>query len=725
MVSKLYKNAIILTALLLAGCGDEPMNDPYPQFKNGEKILYTAFTERPKHLDPAISYSADEATFTYQIYEPLLQYHYLKRPFQLIPLTTTAMPEIRYLDDKGNEVSQNADNVAFSVYRIQIKPNILYQDHPAFAKEPGTDHYYYHNLTADDVAGKHSINDFKEKATRELVAQDYIYEIKRLADPAVNSPIYGVLENYIVGFKSFSENLKKREASEGPFIDLRSVNLEGVKEIDKYTFEITVQGKYPQFLQWLAMPFFAPIPWEAAKFYSQPVLQKRNITLDWYPIGTGPFVLAENNPNMIMILDKNKNFHGETFPEEGEPGDEALGYLINKGKPLPLVDKVVFVLEKEDIPYWNKFLQGYYDQSGVSTNNFDQALKSMNEESLEISDELKSKGITLNKSVLPTVFYWGFNMLDETVGGYSEKNKKLRRALAIAFDMEEYVSIFLNGRGDVAQNPLPEGIFGYRNDLASVNKSIYDVDNDKKTFRRKNIEEAKQLLKEAGYPNGINPKTKEPLSLSIDLPVSSGPDSAAQLSWFRKQFEKIGIELVIKATQYSRFQDKILNGDMQIFVFGWNADYPDPENIFFLFDSENGKVKYRGENSTNYSNPEFDKRYKAMKVMLDSEPRKKLIDEMNDILRADMPWMAAYNPTLFSLKQKWVSPTKPNPIARNTIKYISVDPVLREQSQKKWNNPILYPVLIFVGILILICLPAIRLYLIKTRRPLVLRPRKE
>lgn len=701
------------------------MNDPNPQFSGSEKILYSAFTERPKHLDPAISYSAEEATFTYQIYEPPLQYHYLKRPFQLIPLTTQGMPSIRYLNEKREEIPENSVNVAYSVYRIQIKPNILYQNHPAFAKIPGTDQYYYHDLTAKDVKGKHSINDFPEQGTRELIAQDYIYEIKRLADPAVNSPIYGVMENIIVGFKAFSENLKEKEKTSHSYIDLRDMSLEGVKEIDQYTFEITIHGKYPQFAQWLAMPFFAPIPWEADKFYAQPVLQARNITLDWFPVGTGPFVLAKNNPNMMMILEKNKNFHGETFPLEGEPGDEAAGYLKNKGKALPLVDKVVFVLEKEDIPYWNKFIQGYYDQSGVSTNNFDQALKSMNEESLEISDELREKGITLTKSVLPTVFYWGFNMLDETVGGYSEKNKKLRKALSIAFDMEEYISIFLNGRGNVAQSPLPEGIFGYRNDLKGVNSTIYDINETKQSYHRKSIEEAKGLLVEAGYPNGINPKTKQPLSLALDVTVSSGPDAAAQLGWFRKQFEKLGIELVIKDTQYSRFQDKIANGDTQIFVLGWSADYPDPENFYFLFDSENGKVKYKGENATNYSNPVFDKIYKKVKIMNDSEERKTLIDDLNQIIREDLPWMAGYYPTLFSLKQQWVSPTKPNPIARNTIKYISIDPELREKLQKQWNNPILWPIGVSVIVMILLCLPAIRFYLIKTRRPMTLRRRKE
>lgn len=694
--------------VLLAGCSKEPLNDPHPDSNGNEKILFTAFNERPKHLDPAISYSSEEATFTYQIYEPTLQYHYLKRPFQLVPLTASDMPSITYLNASGANVNETSPDVVFSVYRISIKPNINYQPHPAFAKLPGSNQYRYHDLSEKEAKGKHSLSDFPYTDTRELVAEDYIYEIKRLASPAINSPIFGLMEEYIVGFKDFANKVKNN--------DLRDVDLEGVTLIDKYTFEIKLKGRYPQFVQWLAMPFFAPVPWEAVKFYSQPLLQKQNVTLDWYPVGTGPFMLTKNNPNLQMILSRNPNFHGETYPSDGEEGDEAAGLLTYKNQPLPFLDKVVFVLEKEDIPYWNKFLQGYYDLSGVTTNNFDQALKSMDAESVELSDELKEKGVSLVKTTLPTVFYWGFNMLDDTVGGYSEKNKKLRRALGIAFDMEEYITIFLNGRGKVAHSPIPEGIFGYSNDPSDVNPYLYDG-------KRKSIIEAKRLLSEAGFPRGINPKTKQPLSITLDIPVSSGPDAAAQLAWFRKQFEKLGIELVINATQYSRFQDRVKNGDFQIFVWGWNADYPDPENFFFLLDSENGKVKFQGENACNYANPKIDELFKKMKLMNDGEERKNIITEMTKIIQEDLPWMAAYYPTLFSLRQQWMGFTKPNVIARNTFKYITLDPALREKSQNKWNTPIFWPIITVFVVLILMCIPAIQLYIKKTRSPYRLYPR--
>jgi hypothetical protein len=93
--------------LLLAACSSE-QNDPYPRAERGQNILYSAFTERPKHLDPVQSYTEDEITFTAQIYEPPLQYHYLKRPYTLIPATSEAVPVPRYYDAQGRELPADA-----------------------------------------------------------------------------------------------------------------------------------------------------------------------------------------------------------------------------------------------------------------------------------------------------------------------------------------------------------------------------------------------------------------------------------------------------------------------------------------------------------------------------------------------------------------------------------------------------------------------------------------
>src|SRR3989344_3326654 len=110
-------------------------------------------------------------------------------------------------------------------------------------------------------------------------------------------------------------------------------------------------------------------------------------------------MLAENNPNRRMVLERNPNYHAELYPAEGEAEDVQKGLLADTGKPLPFIDKVVFSLEKESIPYWNKFLQGYYDLSGVLAESFDQAIRFTGEGDTEVSEAMKQKGIQLLTSV--------------------------------------------------------------------------------------------------------------------------------------------------------------------------------------------------------------------------------------------------------------------------------------------------------------------------------------
>ncbi len=729
MLGKIQIILLLSCALLSQGCDKSVWNNPYPDKDGSDNTLYTSFSERPKHLDPAISYNADEWIFINQIYEAPLQYHYLKRPYELVPLIAQSIPSVRYLDKNEKELPQNAptEDIAFSVYQIKIKPGITYQQHPAFAKVEGSDQFLYHHLTPEFVKNKHTISDFPKTGTRELVAQDFVYQIKRLADPTLNSPILGLMENYIVGIKEFSKELQKKYHEMGvtegnvAFLDLRDLSFDGVKVIDSYTYEIKVHGKYPQFLYWLAMPFYCPMPWEAVAFYSQNVLREKNISLDWYPVGTGPFTLIKNNPNLEMIMEKNPSFHGELYPSEGEPGDKEKGLLNLAGKPLPFLDKIIFILEKESIPYWSKFLQGYYDQSGVSSQNFDQALNTSASGNLELTKDLMDKGIRLSTSVQPTNFYWGFNMLDEVVGGYSAQNKKLRQAISIAVDMDEYVNIFLNGNGIVAQGPLPPSIFGFNEDKKAKNPTVYEIKSASGSVERKSLEQAKKLLNEAGYPNGIDPKTHQPLVLYYDAIVSGGPESQAQFSWIRKQFKKIGIELVIRSTQYNRFQDKMRNGDFQIYFWGWNADYPDPENFLFLLYGKNSKVKLDGENASNYENPAFDALYEQMKSMENSDKRAQIIAKMLQIVQEDSPWIWGFHPKLYVLRQGWVAPFKTNAMSRNTLKYMSLDPMLRAKDRRKWNQPITWPLLLGLFGFIIICIPAFVGYWRKMHRPLELK----
>jgi ABC-type transport system substrate-binding protein len=695
---------LCLSGLLLTACGSA-WNDPYPAADRGKNILYSAFTERPKHLDPVQSYSEDEATFTAQIYEPPLQYHYLKRPYALTAATAQAVPQPRYMDAQGRPLAEGADpaRIAFTDYVIVLKPGIRYQPHPAFVRELNGD-YAYHSLAAPELREMTRLGDFARRDTKELTAADYVYGIKRLAHPRLHSPIFGLMDDYLVGLGDLAKRLQAEK--DKAWIDLREHRLEGVEIIDRYSYRIRVKGKYPQFLYWLAMPFFAPMPWEADKFHSQPGMAEKNLTLDWYPIGTGPYMLTENNPNARMVLERNPNFRDERYPCEGEAEDAEAGLLKDCGQVLPFIDKVVFTREKEQIPYWNKFLQGYYDASGISSDAFDQAVQVTAGE-ITLSDDMRAQGIVLSTSVATSSMYMGFNWLDPLVGGAdprtAESARRLRQAISIAIDQEEFISIFQNGRGVAAQGPIPPGIFGYREGEAGINRQMYEwVDGQP---RRKPIAEAKRLLVEAGWPNGRNAVSGEPLVINLDT-TATGVGAKARIDWLNKQFAKIDAQLVVRSTDYNRFQEKVRKGAVQLFYFGWNADYPDPENFMFLLHGKQGKVKYSGENAANYQNPEYDRLFERMKAMESGPERQELIDRMDAILRHDAPWVWGFHPKDYTLRHAWLTNRKPSKVGHNTLKYQRVDAAMRERRRAEWNRPVVWPLLILVLALGLAVWPA-------------------
>ncbi len=694
---------LFVLAMFLAGCG-QPWNDPYPSDDATRNIFYSAFTDRPKHLDPAQSYTEDEATFTGQIYEPPLQYHYLKRPYELIPATLEAVPQPRFVDAQGRALPADApvEAIAESVYELRLRPGIRYQPHPAFALDEAGQPLY---LGPDIAQGRRTISDFPRTGTRELTVDDYLYQIKRLAHPRLHSPIYGMMADKIVGLGDLGERLQKaaKDLPAGAWLDLDAFPLAGVEKVDDYTLRIRIKGKYPQFLYWLAMPFFAPVPREVDRFYAQPGMAERNLTLDWWPVGTGPFMLSENDPNRRMVLTRNPNFHGETYPCEGEPGDREAGLLEDCGKPLPLIDQAVFTREKEAIPYWNKFLQGYYDASGISSDSFDQAVRVNVGGDVALTDEMRDKGIRLLTSVKTSTFYMGFNMADPVVGGLGERGTLLRQAISIAVDQEEYISIFQNGRGIAAQSPLPPGIFGYEAGEAGLNTVVYDWVNDQP--RRKAIEVARQLMVAAGYPNGRDEKTGEPLVLYLDT-TGGGMGEKSRLDWLTRQFAKIDIQLVVRSTDFNRFQDKLRKGNVQLYYLGWNADYPDPENFFFLLNGPEGRVAHGGENSSNYENPEFDRLFARMKNMDNTPERLGIIRTMNRILHHDAPWVFGLHPKSYTLGHRWLKNRKPNDVGNNILKYQRIDAADRANARRDWNQPVRWPLLAGLSLVLAVIIPA-------------------
>ncbi len=702
--------------VLFAACD----NSPNPKGSEATNTLFVAFQERsPRHLDPTASYSLNEVPYMYAVYEPPYAYHYLKRPYELVPKSAVELARPHYLDKDGKPLPDDAagELVAESDYDIRIKPGILYAPHPAFAKD-AHGAYLYHSMTEAQTREKYSPLDFAQTGTRELVAEDFVYALKRHATPRINAPIFGIFSEYVIGLKDYGtlirdEDLKLREgmdpaALDKPFLDFRNYPLAGVQALDKYTVRIRLKGKYPQWKYWMTMTFTAPVPWEADKFYAQPGMAKNSLSLDVWPVGTGPFMMVEYQADRRHVLVRNPNYHGMTYPCDGMPGDKEAGLLDDCGKAMPILDKMVFNVEKDKTPLRSKFTQGFLDVPEIERSDWGPDFLADANDSDEVRQRFEERGMRFPKTIEPQNWYFGFNWLDPVVGKGDTpeqqlRNRKLRHALSIAIDWEEgYGRVFAQKAGEAAHGPLPAGMYGTRHGTIEGMNPVTHKLVDGKVVRR-SIEEAKVLLAEAGYPDGRDAKTGKPLVLNYDYQRVPTPEYKAELDWMVKQFAKLNVQLSIRATDYNQFQEKMLKGKQQLFWWGWFADYPDAENFLFLLYGPNSKAKFEGENAANYANPEYDRLYKQLALLEDGPAKQKLIDEMVDILRVDAPWAWGYFPFSGGAYQQWVGNARYGLFTNDRALYYKVDAPLRTRKQAEWNRPHWWPlVLLALGVLALV-----------------------
>ena len=666
--------------ILVSGCS----NNPYPRHDASGNVHYGSISEDPKSLDPTFAYDSLSLSIIGSIYDAPLQYSYLKRPYQVEPSLAAKMPEKIEADDADLErevdggaltheerLGSSASRPSAHGYRIEIKKGLRFQDDACFEETHGRG--------------------------REVKSDDFLFALKRIADPTVICPVRSILGEKIVGLNEFFHENKKlikkrKEQGQRPCADF-SMPVKGLRRIGDYTFEVYLTEPYPQFLYWLAMPFTAPIPHEAVEYYDSRNNPDRRDFKD-HPVGTGAYRLKEYRKGHRMVLERNPNFREEVFPSEGDPGDREAGMLADAGKRLPFVDEWVLTVVKESIPRWNLFRQGYMDGSGVPREAFDRVITPEG----DLSEAMKQRDIRLHRAKRLLTYYYAFNMDDPVVGA----NRKLRQAISHAINTAEYLELYQNGLGTVAHSPIPPGMFGY--DAEYRNR-----------YRQYDLKKAKALLAEAGYEGGIDPKTGEPLVISYD--TSANDASGRQATrWLVKQFENLHLSLRVVVNDWNTHQQKADDGNFQIILFGWIADYPDPENFLFLLHSENRRP---GVNYANYSNRDYDGLFDQMKSMScigeEGQRRQGIVRKMIDILEEDCPWVPSLHPESYSLEHTWMGNVKLHGPGHNLRKYRRLDPQLRTQLRKEWNRPNYAVICTLLGLVVLGALPAF--WMVRRWRP--------
>ena len=656
---------LAVLALGAAGCG----NNPYPSEDAAAKVVYIAFQAPPKTLDPQIAYTTTDHILTGNIFDTLLEYHYLDRPYHLIPGLAEAVPRGEPRPD---------GRVA---YRFRLRPDALYQDDPAFAR---------------GGAGR---------TTRAVEAADVAFALMRIGDPAVGSPVIDTFAR-LYGFRDFSARLQ--DARRDPAFANRPVHeqyaqaggIAGVRVIDPLTLEIELDQPYPQIVYWFAMPFTAPMPWEAVAAYDG---REGRPALADHPVGAGAYRLAHYDRLSRIVLERNANWYGvrhpewrapaAVYPSEGAAGDAAAGLLdpAMVGRPLPFVERIELRRDPELVPAFIKFMQGYYDEtSPIISESFDRIVHDG-----ALTADMAALGLQLEKSVIAGVYYVGFNMDDPVIGAAAgDRGRALRQAMSLAVDTEEMLRLFTNGRGISAQSPLPPGIFGY--DPSYVNP-----------WRQPDLARAAQRLADAGYPNGIDPTTGKPLRITFDVNNTTAR-ALLQFQFLVESWKRIGLDVVVSATDYNQFQDKVRRGTYQLFYWGWVADYPDPENFLFLLYGPMGRRQSGGPNTANFADPHYDELFVRVRAMEDGPERLQVIDEMRAITERERPWIELFHPEDYGVHHGWLANVKTSSLDLPAMKYWDLSPEPRAELRKEWNRPILWPAWALFAAVVFAIVPSVR-----------------
>jgi len=590
-------------SLFLWGCSDGSM----PAEPDGESVMYSQ-TSRIRGLDPAVAGEVSSSLAIARIYEGLLEYDYLARPYKVVPLLAAEMPDI------------SADGLVFT---FKIRKGIYFHDAPCFPGGKG----------------------------RELEAQDFAYSIKRVMDVKNVSSGGWAFNNRIVGINAFHEASKLPEPTD------YDMELEGLKAIDKYTLQITLTEPYPQLLYILAMHYSFAVPREAVEYYGKEIVN--------HPVGTGPYELVAWRRNSRIEFARSPKWaetgREEIYPTQGTPEQEEAGLLRDAGQPIPFVDRVVQFVVDDSTTAWMMFLSGQLSFSAISRDNWDAIITG----DKQLNDALSKRGIDLISSPTLDVYYMGFNCDDPVVGMSNDpeqdkRNRKLRQALSCAFDFD-LMNKFLNYRVYPLGGPVPEPLAG-----SLQEPSAY----------RYNLEKAKRLLVEAGYPEGIDSQTDRRLELTIEL-GSATANTRQTMELMADMFQKVGIVLKAKYNTWPAFIEKMNRRQAQLFQLGWVADYPDAENFLQLFYSKNESP---GPNHANYRNARFDNLYEQIRTMLDSPERTVLYEEMAHIVVEDCPWIFMYQPMAFGLTHSWVENYLSHDFPYGMGKYRRVN----EDVQRQW-----------------------------------------
>ena len=604
------RRALISSALLgaslppaLAGAADSAAA---PAAADGAdaKVLRFAFEIAETGFDPAQVTDMYSRMITGQIFEGLYGYDHLARPPKLKPITAAELPE---------------SSPDFKTWTVRLRPGILFADDPAFK-------------------GK----------KRELTAEDYVYTIKRVADPAVDSSSWGEIEEVgLVGLAEYRDEVLKAKK---PFDYAREI--EGLRALDRYTIQFRLREARPRLMFTFAQgDLYGAVAREVIEAHAGHTME--------HPVGTGAFRLAEWRRSSLMVLERNPNYRERFYDQEVDPApDDAEGQALKarfKGRRIPMIDRVEISVIEEPQPRWLSFLNGQFDLMYKMPEPFVPLAMPHG----KVAPNLQKKGIQGYQTLLPDITYHVFNMDDPVLGGYTPEKVALRRAMSLALDIEREIRLLRRGLAIPAQSFISPGTSGYDPKFKS---ELSDYDPAR----------ANALLDLYGYADRDGDGWRElPDGRPLVIESMTTPDAKQRPfdELWQKNWAAIGIKVVFKPGQWPENYKALRGGKYQMWSLASQGSLPDGQDPAANFMT----LMIGSYNHSRISLPALDAIFKRTGAMPDGPEREALFREAKRILVAYMPTRPHSHRFATDTAQAQLAGYRRPPMWINWWEYVDID----------------------------------------------------
>ena len=531
------------------------------------RVLRYAFPVAESGFDPAQISDTYSRTITAHIFEALYGYDHLARPAKIVPLIAAGMPEVS--DD-------------FRTWTFKLQPGIFFADDAAFK---GT--------------------------KREVIAADFVFALKRYADPAVKSPLWASVENW----KILGLALLRKEALDRKAAFNYDQPIEGLRALDRHTLQFKFDAPLPRFLENIAVSdLFGAVAREVTQFYGDKIAE--------HPVGTGPFRLAQWRRSSLIVLERNPTYRERLWACEPGPGDaegQAIAQRL-RGKKLPLLDRVEISIIEESQPRWLSFLNKQHDYIDRLPPEFiDVAMPGR-----KTAPNLARQGIRGLVSLQSEVAFTYFNMDDPVVGGLAPHQVALRRAIGLGVDVDSEIRLVHRGMAIPAQSPVMPFLTGY--DPAF-----------KSEMSEYNPPRAMALLDLHGYVDKDGDGWRErPDGTPLLLSISTQPDgrSRQQNELWKKNMDALGLRIEFKAAKWPENLKAGRAGKLQIWALASGASGGDGQGMITrYFGPQSGN-----QNIARFKLPAMDAIHDKMTVLPDGPERLALFIQAKKLAVAYMPY---------------------------------------------------------------------------------------